>query len=67
MKNLFFFLLVVLIFSSCNESYTKQHSKKGKYAKDSLIQVSWFEGDPGAIVDLNATAQVIGRGFNWAE
>lgn len=67
MKNAFVFLLLFSLISSCNESYTKHHQKSGKSAKDSLIQVSWYATDLEEIIDLNASAQVIGRGFNWAE
>lgn len=67
MKNILILLLPVLLISGCQESFTKQHQTSGKPKADSLIRVSWYVGDPGEIVGPNATAQVIGKGYSWAE
>ncbi len=65
MKNIFAFFLLFIV--GCHESSKQRNTASGKPGKDSWIEVSWFVGSPGNIIDVNATAQVIGRGYNWAE
>ena len=63
MKNIFAFVLLLIV--SCRESSKQRSPAPGKPDEDSKIRVSWFVGTP--VIDVNATAQVIGRGYNWAE
>ena len=64
MKNILFIFLLFLIVS-CHQSSTHHSSASAKSDEGSRIQVSWFVGLP--VIDVNATAQVIGRGYNWTE
>ena len=62
MKDIFILSLLLLVVS-CHESST--HRGSGQPDEATGVTVSWFVGPPA--IDVDATAEVIGRGYNWAE
>lgn len=70
MKNLFVFLLFCF-FAACNPSAEKEPSSTADLAgtekPDPLIKVEWYDKAIPPLIDTNATAEIIGSGFDWSE
>lgn len=70
-KNLSIVLLFSTCIMSCNPSAEKKPSPGSDPAEvkkaDPLIKVEWYDKTMSPLIDTNATAEIIGRGFDWAE
>jgi gluconolactonase len=62
---LFFYYGII----SCNPSAEKKVASidSVNVNNNALIKVEWYDATTPSLVDTNATAQIIGRGFDWSE
>lgn len=71
MKNLASVLCVCCYIIACNQSPEKKSSPESDsetvISKNPLIKVEWYDETSPPLVDTNATAEIIGRGFDWSE
>lgn len=72
MKNLSIALFLGLFsMAACNQSSEKKTSPAIDSTiatqTSSLIKVEWYDRTMPSLVDTNATAEIIGRGFDWSE
>ena len=67
MKSITIVLPLFLLIFSCQQT---NHTSAGKedVKKDSIIgKVEWYDSSAAKAIDSNATIDVIGKGFTWAE
>ncbi len=67
MKSLRFVLPLFLLIFGCKQT---NHTSSGKEEakKDSVIgKIEWYDSSAAKAIDSNATIDVIGKGFHWAE
>ena len=68
MKPLTIVLPLFLFISGCKQANHTSSSINENVNKDSIIgKVEWYDSSDAKAIDSNATIDVIGKGFSWAE
>ncbi len=71
MKKIFPFIFLGCSVIACNQSTEKKFLPASDsvtvVSKDVLIKVEWYDEAVPPLIDTNATAKIIGRGFEWSE